>query len=121
VSTFPVLSATDRPCFPSDGRCPVCGGEFSQGVAYLMAGALFLSADRQDSVQSDRLLAFLNIGFHGRDSDMRDSSDVNVVADLHGGQFDLNWCSVKCMREWFLALLQEVELAASHLAGPALG
>lgn len=61
----------------------------------------------------DRFHAFLNIGFHGRESDVRDSADVTVVEDLHGGQFDLQWCSVRCMREWLLGLLQEIETAAS--------
>ena len=117
MSSSPVLSASDRPFYPSDGRCPVCGGEFSRGVAYLTAGALYLSADGHDSVHSDRLQAFLHVGFHGRDADMRDSADVPVVADLHGGQFDLQWCAVGCMREWLLGLLREVETAASGEAG----
>jgi hypothetical protein len=112
----PVLSASDRPFYPSDSRCPVCRGEFSRGVAYLSAGALLLSADGEDSIESDRLQAFLNVGFHGSKSDMRDSADVSVVAELHGGQFDLQWCSVGCMREWLLGVLREVE-AASGQAG----
>jgi hypothetical protein len=117
--SFPVLSNSDRMFYPADGRCPVCGGDFSRGIAYLSAGALLLSADGQDSVESDRLQAFLHLGFHGRDSDIRDSADVSVVADLHGGQFDLQWCSVGCMREWLLGLLREVEVAAGGQTGPA--
>lgn len=88
--TFPVLSDADRPFYPGDARCPTCGGDFSQGVAYLSAGALLLSPDGQNSSATDRLQAFLHIGFHGRDSDMKDSSDVLIVEDLQGGQFDLN-------------------------------
>jgi hypothetical protein len=79
---------------------------------------LQLSADDQDSIHSDRLRAFLHLGFHGRDPDMRDSADVSVVADLHGGQFDLQWCSVECMREWLLGLLREVESLASSRIRP---
>ena len=116
VSSFPVLSASDRPFYPADGRCPMCRAEFSHGVAYLWAGALHLTADGKDSLHSHRLRAFLNVGFHGLDPDMRDSSDVSVVADLSGGQFDLSWCSVGCMREWLLALLCEVELLAGSQA-----
>jgi len=109
---FPLLAGTDRCVYPADGHCPVCGGPFTAGFAYLSAGALLLTADGQDSLHLDRLQAFMNVGFHGRDPDMRDSSDVTVVADLRGGQFDLQWCSVECMRQWLLGLLQQVEAAA---------
>jgi hypothetical protein len=109
VRKLPVLSSADRPFFPSNGHCPNCGRALVQGFAYLSAGALLLSADGQDSIHTDRLQAFLNVGFHGVDSEMRDSSDIEVIADLHGGQFDLQWCSIACMRQWLNALLDQVE------------
>ncbi len=86
------------------------------GSAYLMAGALHLTADGRDSLHSDRVQAYMNIGYHGRKSDMSDSADTIVVTDLHGGQFDLEWCSISCMREWFLKLFQEIETRASSRA-----
>lgn len=110
VRKLPVLSSTDRPFFPPHGYCPVCERPFTHGFAYLSAGALLLSADGQDSIHTDRLQAFLNVGFHGVDREMRDSSDIEVVADLHGGQFDLQWCSIACMRQWLNALLDQGEL-----------
>src|SRR4051812_45542684 len=109
MASYLLLSASDQPYYPAERRCPVCGGDYSRGVAYLSAGALHLTADGQDSLHSDRLRAFLHVGFHGRDTDMRDSSDISVVEDLHGGQFDLQWCSIGCMSSWLLNLLQEVE------------
>ena len=110
VEPFQVLSSTSEPVHPSNERCPVCGSAFQSGFAYLSAGALLLSEDGQDSLHPDRLQGFLHVGFHGTDPDMRDSSDVEVVDSLRGGQFDLNWCSVSCMRAWLLKLLAEVEL-----------
>jgi hypothetical protein len=104
------LSSTADPIHPSNGRCPVCRNEFRSGFAYLSAGALLLSEDGQDSLHPDRLQGFLHVGFHGTDPEMRDSSDVAVVESLQGGQFDLQWCSVGCMRAWLLKLLAEVEL-----------
>jgi hypothetical protein len=68
-----------------------------------------LSEDRNDSIHPDRLQGFMYIGFHGIDTDMDGSCDLEVVRDLHGGQFELQWCSVGCMREWLLKLLAEVE------------
>jgi hypothetical protein len=52
----------------------------------------------------------LHLGFHGIAPDMRDSADIQVVADLHGGQFDLSWCSVACMRAWLSELVDYIEL-----------
>ena len=109
MTQLPLLSSSDKPLYPTDARCPVCQSEFKNGVAYLSAGALLLDKDRQNSIETDRLTAFLHIGFHGRESDMSDSSDEILVDELHGGQFDLQWCSIKCMREWLLKLLLEIE------------
>jgi hypothetical protein len=75
---------------------------------------LLLSGDGKESVHTRSLQAFLHFGFHGPDAAMQGSSDVDVVADLEGGQFDLQWCSVRCMREWLLRLLREVESRAGQ-------
>ena len=115
--SFPLLSTADRPVYPADARCPRCGRDFSGGFAFLSAGALLLSQDGQDSVDASRLQAFLHVGFHGLDSAVRDSSGVAVVEDLQGGQFDLNWCSIRCMREWLLSLLQRIETEATGQSG----
>ena len=93
----------------SQSRCPNCGGELVGGFAYLSGGALQLTKDRKDSIYSDRLEGFLHIGFHGEDVEMRDSTDAEIVSDVAGGQFDLQWCSVLCMRAWLMRLLNELE------------
>jgi hypothetical protein len=74
-----------------------------------MAGALLLSKDGQNSLHVDRLKAFMHVGFHGKDSGMRDSGGVTVVDHVSGGQFDLRWCSIGCMRKWLMELLDNVE------------
>ena len=112
----PLLTSNDRGFYPRDGICPVCGVRFTHGLAYLSAGARLLSQDEQDSIESNNLRAFLHIGIHGRDPEMRDSADIRVVRDLKGGQFDLQWCSIKCMREWFLGVFRELETIAGEIA-----
>ena len=114
AGTFPVLSGDHPPFYPADALCPVCGAPFTNGFAYFNGGALLLSADGQDGIVTDRLRAFLHVGLHGRDPDMRDSSDVVVVSELSGGQFDMNWCSVGCLRAWLLGLLDRVESEAGE-------
>jgi hypothetical protein len=116
TTLFPVLSNTDRMFYPEDGLCPVCRVALKKGdqVAYLSSGAILLSKDRQNGICTKRLEAFLHVGVHGSDSDMRGSADISVVKDLEGGQFDLQWCSVKCMREWWLDLFQKLEQQVSE-------
>ena len=116
----PMPSGSDRPFTPADGRCPACNRAFDGGIAYLSGGALLLSEDGRDSLDTERLRAFLSVGYHGRDAEGGNSADVPVVADLRGGQFDLQWCSVACMRSSLLGLLAEVErLTGDPPAPPA--
>lgn len=74
-----------------------------------MGGALLLSKDGQNSIHVDRLKGFLHFGFHGKDSEMRDSGDVNIADNVPDGQFDLQWCSIACMRAWLMQVLDELE------------
>ena len=68
-----------------------------------------MSTDGMDSIQTDRLEGFLHLGFHGKDSAMRDSEDSMLVDCILGGQYDLNWCSVRCMRSALNQLLDDIE------------
>lgn len=95
--------------FVSSSCCPNCGRDFSGGIAYIMGGASLLSKDHQDGHESERLQGFLNIGFHGIDPGMQDSTDAMLVDNVIGGQFDLNWCSIACMRSWLNRLLDQLE------------
>ena len=116
ADTFPVLSGDSPPFYPTDALCPVCAAPFTKGFAYFNGGAMLMSRNGQNSITTDRFRAFLRVGFHGIDPDMRDSSDVLVVSELSGGQFDMNWCSVRCLREWLTRPLDRVESGASPQA-----
>ena len=106
---IPPLPPTSRGTYPAEDGCPVCGGGFDNGAAYLAGGALLLSKDRQNSRHPDRLEGFLHVGFHETDPEMRDSGDIMVVDQISGGQFDLRWCSVRCTRAWWMQLLDALE------------
>jgi hypothetical protein len=58
------------------------------------------------------LTGFLHVGSHGRDSDL--DIDVCVVDRVPHGQFDVQFCSFKCFREWWLAVLALVESTADR-------
>jgi hypothetical protein len=64
--------------------------------------------DGRAGLASDRLRAFLSVGILD-DSRPAERTDIAVVENLQGGQFQLQWCSVACMRAWLLRLLGEVE------------
>lgn len=107
---FPLLSGTSRDgIYPTDHRCPVCGGDFSNGFAYLSGGSLLLSKDGRNSLHIDRLRAFWHVGFHGKDPDMRDSGNWVLVDDVSGGQFDLHCCSIRCLRASLMQILDQLE------------
>ena len=71
-----------------------------------------------NSIHDNRHLAFLNVGFHGVNPDMSDSADIEIVNDLPGGQFDLSFCSLACLRSWFIGLVDQLE---DDLAGQQAG
>jgi hypothetical protein len=108
--TLPLLSKK----MSSHSCCPNCGGGFVEGLAYLSGGALLLTKDHKESIRSDRFEGFLHMGFHGKDPEMRDSTDALIVDDVVGGQFDLQWCSLVCMREWLMRLVDELEARLSN-------
>ncbi len=108
IIRFPLLSGNDDYNLPGKGGgCIVCNTSFRSGFAYLSAGATY---DHLESRIDDKELgAFFHVGYHGSHSDMSDSGGVEVVKDLKGGQFDLQFCSTSCLRQFLSSLVDEVE------------
>ena len=69
---------------------------------------MLLDESELNSIHDNRQRAFLNVGFHGVNPDMSDSADMEVVYDLPGGQFDLSFCSLACLRSWFLGIVDHL-------------
>ncbi len=116
---LPLLRHDDPIWFPPPRRrnragreviyCRVCGARFGKpGSAYLSAGATVDTKGRPE-IDPKRHLAFLSIGFHGADPDCRDCVSAHVVEDLEGGQFDIEFCSLGCMRAWVNAVLDRLD------------
>jgi hypothetical protein len=100
------------------GTCRNCAGQILAGSAYVSGGALLLDAPELNNIHDNRHRAFMNVGFHGVNSNMSDSADIEVVNDLPGGQFDLLFCSLACLRSWFTGLVDQLE---NDLAGQQAG
>lgn len=100
---FPLLSGHDAPHLPvKGGACLICGRILGDGVAYISAGAV-------NEDMTCETAAFFQIGFHSNAADVSGSGEVDVIQDLHGGQFDLGFCSTSCLRTFFSTLVDELD------------
>ena len=47
---------------------------------------------------------------------MSDGADVQVVKNLPGGQFDLSFCSLECLKSWFVQIVGKLRLSVDSPA-----
>ncbi len=110
---FPLLSGQDTPVLPCrGGGCVVCDKSIEGGFAYISAGASYDGLN-YPGVESP-MEAFFYVGYHGNKSDMSDSGGIEIVKDLNGGQFDLQLCSISCLRVFFALIIDAVEKSIGH-------
>jgi hypothetical protein len=83
------------------GRCGVCGAPIETAV-YLNAGSI---ADNSKSTIVDQEV-FWNCGVHKKGSG---SYDLEIVRAHDQDQFDLSFCSTKCLRDFFMAIVNCIE------------
>jgi hypothetical protein len=104
---FVLLADSDHFSAPPESPCPTCGksltGPNGCRTAYLSGGAL-----PESKISLCALIGFLSAGVLN-ERDGVANPDIAIVQNLKGGQFALQWCSVPCMREWFLKLFAEIE------------
>jgi hypothetical protein len=113
---IPLLTNEDGTSFPKDGKCPLCGTAFkdARGVAYISGGALVIDKASGDSIDPStmgllKLEAFLGIGFHSGDAEVRDSVHADIVDDLLSDQFEISFCSFQCLKSWLNQLLDGLQ------------
>jgi len=104
------MSKDDHCVYPGKGVCPICGTSFSEshGLAYISCGALPI-ADSEDSSGDSGAEAFFSIGYHGDDAEVIRSVDAMIVDDLKSDQFDIQMCSLSCLRKWLNWILDGLE------------
>ena len=105
---FPVLKDNDLPFYPlKKSGCPICGCQFTGGFVYLCGGAI-------PQEESDlNLLGFLHVGFHSATTECIGSTDLDIVENLRGGQFDFGFCSSPCLRQFFSSIVDQLEAQLS--------
>ena len=107
--TLPVLEGNKTQCFPHEAACPMCSKPFNGAFAVLSAGALLMNRKEDTGGMSDDLDAFMNLVWHGGDINDDVYATQDIVRDLEGGQFDLQFCSTSCLRAFFNACVDKLD------------
>jgi hypothetical protein len=110
---FPLVS-NDEKCFPSnitEADCPVCGKNklgISNECAFIHGGALALDPnDKSRLIQSDDVQGFLFFDWNGLNNQ---TVDFELARDVKKGQYTINFCSTKCMREFLNHCVDKLEM-----------
>ena len=96
---YPLVSK-DNWNIPKDGICPFCKEKpitSSNGFAQFSGGA-----DNGDN-------AFMYFMYHHEPVEKEQNSVIHIAEDVKIGQFDIQFCSIKCMRGFFNTLFDEME------------
>jgi endogenous inhibitor of DNA gyrase (YacG/DUF329 family) len=123
---FPVLKGK-KTAFPRNAKCPQC--EQSKvlephSMVILCGGAMLMDQKRKNGGPNECLDGFLELTWHGahnggtgKDRDIFTS--VHLAEDCFGGQFEIYFCSTKCMRaflnSWVDALETKIKKAKVSL------
>ena len=95
---------------PRRAKCPVCSKQISGGFAYFSFGAVIDLLVLQKKGLNDTIMeAFCDVGYHGSDPEVTDSANYCVADSVKGGQVDLYFCSLACLRNWFCGIVDDLE------------
>jgi hypothetical protein len=73
-------------------------------LVYVSGGAIDERGRNKSHIEG-----FFSIGVHTADSECHENVHLNLVDDVKGGQFDFSFCSVACLRKWFLSVVADLE------------
>jgi hypothetical protein len=91
-------------------KCAACRKRITGGSAYLSFGAVIdLFILKKKKLTDGIMEGFCHVGYHGADTDMRDSADYSVAENVIGGQMDIDFCSLDCLRKWFCGIVDYLE------------
>ena len=107
----------DKKVSPGRLRCLWCNRpnvSEPNSMAILTGGALLLNKKRDTSLQSDLLDGYLYLTWHGLHSDKQpegnyEYENLAIAKGVRGGQFELYFCSTKCVRSFFDHVVDSLE------------
>ena len=103
--------------YPEGPLCPWCRkNKVSEphSFAVLSGGALLMNREKDTGLPDDNLDGFLSLSWHGahdegegEDSDI--DANVDVARGVRGGQFEMYFCSISCLRSYSNHCLDQLE------------
>jgi len=98
-------------CDPQEqAKCRGCSKQIAGGFAYFSFGAVIdLVVQQKHKLSDEKMEAFCDIGYHGIDSSVTDSANYCVANGIKGGQLDVRFCSIACLRNWFCMIVDDLE------------
>ena len=111
---YPLLKG-DHSAHPNKAVCPQCKKRKvlePHSMAIFSGGAMYLGKKKG---VPDGLEGFVGLTWHGaHDTGLGDDRDiftrVDFARDCHGGQFEIYFCSTKCLRAFFNAWVDALEV-----------
>jgi hypothetical protein len=90
---------------PKDGVCPYCKKNKinnTNGFVQISGGA------------DDGKNGFLYLMYHREPVEKHYNSVIDIAKDVKDGQFDIQFCSIKCLRSFLNSLCDEIEIKISN-------
>ena len=104
---FPLVFGPSKSGWPeTKGICGVCQRKLVDEVVYLSAGFCAEFDDLQLLRDRD---VFMHCGIHTKRSDCIGNVDVAIVDLPDQEQFDLLFCSLECLQNFFLSIVARIE------------
>jgi len=107
---FPIIKKDDRPFYPTEDKCPICGTDRTtlNSEFFVLNGGAMKKIDEDMSMMSDDLEGFLSLNFHTHEPCKKNAS-VNIVELSRNGQFDIHFCSIECLQEFFNQIVENIK------------
>ena len=103
--------------YPKTALCPWCQKNKvlePYSSASLCGGALLMIREDDSGGPDEKMDGFLSLSWHGahdgaEGKDREIYATVEIAHDVRGGQFDLYFCSTKCLRSYLNFCIDELE------------
>ncbi|MCB0324718.1 MAG: hypothetical protein KDD69_14145 [Bdellovibrionales bacterium] len=115
---LPLLTKDHTVLWGEDGKCFVCGsGLVGEPHSFAtMSGGGLQRCQGDTQMSSKEIAGFLSFDWHGGHSDMGGtgvdldlSANFELASDTANGQFELIFCTTKCMRQFLNNCVDELE------------
>jgi hypothetical protein len=103
--------------YPKKALCPWCEKNRvlePHSFAILGGGALLMDREDDSDGPDEKMAGFLHLSWHGAHDgglgkDKGISASIEIAQAVRGGQFDLYFCSTKCLRSYLNYCVDELE------------